>query len=200
MADNYYKEYGDLYKKAQDIGQYKMFLFDVKGSKGFARDNCILFAQNINNFVDAVTKDLLDMEKLLNKRILHRHLENFDNYNKETDKNKVVLSKNQRIDYSREVYRSDSINPLFWLGDMMHFIIERDSISDKVFFDIFEKQKEKFIPDYDLHYKSGYYETDVWAESGSKFSRIHCIPVLEQLAKQNKELIVTIKKANDLEK
>lgn len=73
----------------------------------------------------------------------------------------------------------------------MYFIIIRDSISDEEFFAILQKNKNMIIPRYDLHYASGYYETDVWAESSEKFSRIYCIPILEEIAKKSKLLITT---------
>jgi len=185
IKNRYWEEYKDLYEQAQKSGKYKMFLFDVVGSKKIFSNNYALFKKVIT-FVDAVTNDLLNLEKKLNKKILHRHIENFKNYNIKTDKDKVVLCVKQHGERTKDLYRTDSLNPLFWLGDLMHFIIECDSIPDKTFYEIFEKNKKEIIPNINFHHKSGYYETDVWAESGSKFSRIYCIPVLEYLAK-NKE-------------
>ena len=196
LKDNYWEEYKDLYQKAQSTGMYKMFLFDVVGSKKIYKDNSIAF-ENIIKFVDSVTFDLLNLEKKLNKKILHRHIDNYLQYDKENDKDKVVLCEKQLVDYPKELYRTDELNPLFWLGDLIHFIIERDSITDKTFYDIFEKNRKKLVPNINFHHKSGYYETDTWAESGSKFSRIYCIPVLEYLAK-NKEVDDIKHSENDL--
>jgi hypothetical protein len=197
MSNRYWKEYGDLYKKAQKTGQYKMFLFDVVGSRKLYADNPVLLNNNLVKFTDSVTKDLLKLEKVLNKKILHRHLEDSSNYNVENDKDKVILCKRQRADYPTEFYRSDSINPHFGLGDMIYFIIERGSIADKTFYEIFEKNHKAIIPNYEFYHKAGYYETDVWAESDTKFSRIYCIPILEYLCKQDKNLIVTNEKEED---
>jgi len=186
IKNRYWEEYKDLYEQAQKSGKYKMFLFDVVGSKKIFSNNFTAY-ENFIKFIDSVTNDLLELEKTLNKKILHRHLENLDTYNIETDKNKVVLCVKQHGVRTKDLYRTDSLNPLFWLGDLVHFIIERDSIPDKTFYEIFETNKKELIPNINFHHKSGYYETDVWAESGSKFSRIHCIPVLEYLAKNKQK-------------
>lgn len=194
MSDNYLKEYGKLYKDAQKNGQYKMFLFDVIESKKWAAIDGYFFRDKMMEFINSVTKDILDMEKKLNKKILHRHMENMDNYDKETDKDKVVLYEKSKSNSNiHRIYRADCLNPNFFLGDLIYFILIRDSITDEEFYDIFQKNKEKFIPKYDFHHKSGYYETDVWSESNQKFSRIYCLPILEQLSKLSKTTIQPIK-------
>lgn len=189
MSDQYYKQYGGLFKKAQSTGDFKMFLFDINDSKKLCKSNPTAFMQNIIRFVDSSTQGLLNLESEMGHKILHRHLENFDGYTAETDKDKVVLCKNQRKGIPHDIYRYDSINPLFWMSDMIVFIINKGSISDETFYEIILKNKAKYIPDYDMHYASGFYETDVWAESYNKFSRIYCIPVLEYLSKQSNKLI-----------
>jgi len=186
----FFDQYGDLYKKAQINGEYKMFLFDVKDSKKISQIKEINFHQSLVSFVNRVTFDLLKLEQKLGRKILHRDLESFDNYNVREHKDKVVLQRTQGKNVPT-VYRYDCQNPLFWFGDMMYFIILRDSISDEEFFSVVQKNKNMIIPRYDLHYASGYYETDVWAESREKFSRTYCIPILEELAKKSKKLVVS---------
>lgn len=189
-VSDYLKRYGALYLRAQSTGNYKMFLFDVKDSKKHSIAQPVDFYRNMIKFVNAVTNDLLIKEKELGKKILHRHLENFDNYDIDRDEDKVVLLKRQSQQRGKG-YRYDCQNPLYWMGDLMHFIILRDSISDEEFYSILQKNKDKIIPKYDLHHSKGYYETDAWGESDEKFSRIYCIPILEEFSKQPKNIITS---------
>lgn len=191
----YFEQYGDLYKEAQTTGKYKMFLLDVKNSKKILQIKGINFHQSLVSFVNCVTEDLLKLEKKLGRKILHRDLESFNNYNVNEHKNKVVLQRTQGKNVPK-VYKYDCQNPLLWFGDMMYFIIIRDSISDEKVFEILQKNKNLIVPRYDLHYASGYYETDIWAESGEKFSRTYCISILNELAKKSKLLITTKNKDN----
>jgi hypothetical protein len=187
IENRYLREYYDLYIRAQKTGKYKVFLFDVVGSRKIYANSPIALDYGLIKFTNAVTKDLLQLEKTLGKKILHRHIEEKQHYDAKKDRDKVLLCKNQRGCRPKNITRIDSINPLFWMGDLVQFTIERDSIPDKTFYDIFEKNRKEIIPTFQFYHKSGYYETDVWAESDSKFSRIYCIPILEYLAKNPKK-------------
>jgi hypothetical protein len=192
MPRYYYESYKDLYKAAQSKGKYKMFLFDVKDSRIHVARDKKNFCIKIIDFIDEVTFELLELEKKIGHKILHRELEREDL--KDQDKiidDKVILLRNQVRGRFNVAGRIDQYNPLFWQGDMIHFIINRDSISDSEIMKIFQRNKDKFIPDYDLHLKSAYYETDVWLKSSEEFSRVYCVPVLEYLAKASKKLLVT---------
>ena len=186
----YLKYYRDQFKKAQQVGNFKMILFDVKDSKKWSEKDDFAFYEHLISFLNGVTKDLLASEKISGKKILHRHLESPFLYDIDEDKDKVILQEKQ-YQYLPKLYRFDCLNPLLWQGDMMHIIVLRNSISDEELFAVLQKNKDKYIPNYDLHYAQGYYETHVWAESGEKLSRIYCIPILEELAKTSNKLFQT---------
>lgn len=192
MADNYYEEYKDLYNVAQTTGQYKMFLLDVKGSKIHSKRDKMDFYNGILNFVNKTTSDLLNLEAEVGHQILHRELEMSDLEENQNLQDKVVLARSQHNKMKKNsVFRTDQLNPLYWMGDLIHFIVKKDSISDEKFIDILQQNKDNIIPNYDFHFIAGYYETDVWSESSDKFSRVYCIPVLEQLCKTNGLLLET---------
>lgn len=192
MADNYYEEYKDLYLAAQTKGKYKMFLLDVKNSKIHSSRDKMEFYNGISKFVDKTTSDLLNLEMEKGHKILHRHLETSDLKKEQNLKDKVVLAKSQRTEIKENsLFRLDQLNPLHWMGDLIHFIVEKDSISDEDFTKILQNNKDAIIPNYDFHFINGYYETDVWSDSSDKFSRVYCIPVLEQLSKKQATLLET---------
>lgn len=191
----YYKQYKDLYMQAQtdsSKGKYKIFLFDIKESKIHSTRDGLDFYTDIKNFTNKTTTDLLKLEKIKGHKILHRHLEVADLKENEQVKDKVVLLRHQNdTKFNKSIFRYDQFNPVFWMGDLIHFIIERDSVSDSEFMQFIQKNKDSIIPNYDLHFASGYYETDVWYESSKKFSRVYCIPVLDELSKKSKHLITS---------
>lgn len=191
---HYFDQYKNLYLQAQTSGKYKMFLFEAKQKN----ENLKIYDSNqfIINFVNYVAEDLLKLEKKLNKKILHRHLESFENYDFIEDKDKVVLQKKQGKDLPK-IYRFGCQNPILLTKDTVCFIILRDSISDEEFFSIVQKYKNRMIPRYDLRHAEGYYETDAWAEANQKLLRLHCMPVLEEILKKSKKILTT---KNDLEK
>lgn len=162
-----------------------MFLLDVKDSKTHSQRDKMMFYNGIIEFVNKTTTDLLNLEKVKGCKILHRHLETKDIKGDQIIKDKVVLARSQYDlkNNTKSLYRTDQINPLFWMGDLMHFIIVKDSITDAEMMQILQTNKDAIIPNYDLHTISGYYQTDIWTKSDTEFSRIYCIPVLEQLAK-----------------
>ncbi len=188
-----FQEYKKEYVKAQKDGAYKMFYFDVQGSRIHSVRDKELFYQSLTEFVNKSTKDLLELEKLRGTEILHRNMEIKDldiNSNKKVE-NTVILAETQEEIWkvSKNVLRVDSFNPIYWMADAMHFIVNRDSISDEEFMSILQKNKDELIPNYDLHMASAYYETDVWIHE--PLSRVYCIPILDELSKLNKNKFKT---------
>lgn len=146
----------------------------------------------MQTLVTNVTSDLLQLEEERGVKILHRHLNAEDLQDGVVAKDKVVLRKTQTTKINnKSIEKTDQINPLFSQGDLIYFIINRNSISTEEFINVFQHNKDVNIPNYDLHFKMGYYETDVWENSHKQFSRIYCIPILEELCKDSKELIIT---------
>lgn len=189
---HYYKQYKDLYHASQSTGKYQVFLFDVKGSREHFLKNPREFNNAMQALVTNTTADLLQLEEERKVKILHRHLNAEDLQEGVVAKDKVVFLKTQKtkINYG-SIEKTDQLNPLFSQGDLVYFIINRDSISTEEFMSVFQRNKDATIPNYDLHYKIGYYETDIWENSHKEFSRIYCIPVLEELCKDSKQLITT---------
>lgn len=196
MSKTYYDEYKDLYIASQtdkSKAKYKMFLFDVKSSKTHSKREGVDFYYALEKFLNKITADLLNLEKVKGHKILHRHVEVSELKEGEVLSDKVVLAKTQDDrNINNLLFRYDQINPLFWMGDLMHFTVNAGSISDDEIMKIIKDNKDNIIPNYDLHFASGYYETDVWAESSEKFSRVYCIAVLEELSKKNKPLTTEI--------
>lgn len=42
-----------------------------------------------------------------------------------------------------------------------------------------------------MYQASAYYDTDIWSESGNKFSRTYCIATLNELCKINNNLLTS---------
>lgn len=199
MPNEYYKQYKKVFEKAHQTGKYKMFLFDVKSSKTHAKIDGENFYLSLREFVDEIVKELLRNEKQKGHKILHREASIEDLNTNQGVKDNVVLLKTQNSYIGKKVYRIDQCNPLLWLGDMIHVIVLRNSISDAEFYSVVQKCKDKTIPNYDLHYAHGYYHTDKWFAPNDELSRVYCIPILEYLCKENKKLITTSKN-NQIEK
>lgn len=195
MSGSYYKDYKDLYLASQtdkSKANYKVFLFDVKNSKIHSKNDGIAFYRSLEQFVNKTTADLLWLEKVKGHKILHRHVESSDLKESEILKDKVMLARTQDDCKNHNLLLwYDQINPLLWMGDLMHFIVEAESISDNDFMKIVKENKDNIIPNYDLYFGSAFYETDVWAYSSVQFSRVYCIPLLEELSKKSKSLLTT---------
>lgn len=193
----YYDQYKELYEEAQtdkNKGKYKAFVFDVKGSKVHSSRDNDKFYEGLWSFFDETVNNLLELEKVRGHKIIHRHLELKDIKEGERVLDKVALLRSieeLKQPHSNKILRADQLNPAWWLGDSIYFIVERDSISDKEFMQIIQKNKDNTIPNYDLYFASGYYETDVWAESSDKFSRTYCLVVLDELAKKYNKIITS---------
>ena len=73
------------------------------------------------SFVNRVTFDLLKLEQKLGRKILHRDLESFDNYNVREHKDKVVLQRTQGKNVPKCI--DMTVKTLYFgFGDMMYFI------------------------------------------------------------------------------
>lgn len=180
-----YNEYNDMFESAQKKGKYLMHVFDVKDSKKISSIIGQEFYERLMIFTNSLTKDLLELEKQTNTKILHRDIDDIEkvNYDKNADINKIILNKTQRKP-NVSIIRDDTLNPIFWLGDLMQFTVLKGSISDEKFLSIVQKNKDNIIPNYNLHYAKGYYETDDWTKGDKEYFRGYCALYLSDLSKK----------------
>lgn len=153
-------EYSDMWEKAQENGNYKLFVFDLKDSRkqGY-------FYPRIQLFLYRVYFRIKDLEKERNAQIFHTS----EKFNKGD--------------------RMDLLEPFFILGDLFGFTVLRGSISDQEVCEIAKETKQELNLPYQFYFSSGFYETDDYGEGGEKYFRGYCIQFLEHQAKKNKIMI-----------
>ena len=153
-------EYNNMFKRAQREGMYQMFLFDLKGSR-----NAGYFHPNINLLLYGIYFRIKDLEKTMDKKILHQN---------------SIFNKGDR---------GDLMEPFFLLGDLFGFTIIRNSLSEECIYNIFKDLKRELDLKYEFYYDTGFYETDNYIEAGEKYFRGYCMGYLEDRAK-NKEFLL----------
>lgn len=149
-----YKEYDDLYEKAQGLGKYHIFLFDIKGSR------------NLDPSIFPKTKKLLSN--------VYGRLVKLES---ETGKKILYLPK-------RKEFRGDSIEPIHTYAETIGFTTFRDSIQLIEVLRIWEEEKMRLNIEFDFHFAEGDYETDDWELGNKQYFRGYCIAKLDELSKK----------------
>ena len=89
-----------------------------------------------------------------------------------------------------EEIRGDTIEPIFFMGDLLVFTTIRDSIDSEEVYEIFQEVKKDLkLEHYKFHFANGYYETDDYAKGDKEYFRGYCMAYLENKAKESEELI-----------
>ena len=159
-----WENYNHMWDKAQREGKYRLFLFDLKGSRKHYYDGDDMY-QNLRNLLDSVYGKIKELEKIRGYKILHT--------------SKYLDGK-----------RGDTIEPVVFMGDLMVFTTLRGRISSKEVYRIFtESKKELNLTRYQFHFANGYYETDKYVEGDQKYFRGYCMGYLNHIAKQKKCLL-----------
>ena len=133
-----WREYEDLYAKAQDTGKMHLYLFDLKDSQNhyYAKDN---MRENLEKLLNRIYKRLKELERERGHKILHD-------------------SKFLNIEGS---IRADTFEPSVFMGDLMVFTTIRDSIDAEEVYQLFSEAKSSLgLNHYEFHFANGYYETD----------------------------------------
>lgn len=163
MFNMSYYEFFDLFEKAQTKKcPFRAFTFDVIASR--TQKEYIKNPEKHIKFANAVYKALLEEELKTGKIILLK------------DENNIPL----------EIFTSDinKRNPIL-LGDMVTYFVHEGSITQKRMIEIFVETMNKFNINYGFHYDSGAYETNDYAEGGSKLFKGYLPPILENKSKHN---------------
>lgn len=181
-----YREYKDMFYKAQKNGKYHMFVYDIANSrKGFTVEERISVLRLIFNVYERIEK----IEKAENRTILHRSEDLVECKLKRKIENGVET---YIYDHSAEVnarfQRADLYEPFYLLGDLYGFTIERGSLTEDQIDTIFEEEKTKLGIKQEFHKSNGFYETDKYEEGSELYFRGYCIQQLEEIGKIEKEI------------
>ena len=177
-----YKEYIDLFQKAQIEGQYHMFVYDIVNSR---KDLTIEERGKIVKLIFEVYKKIEEIEENEHRSILHKSKKLIQG------KLKVEQTGNgeiYRFDYTGlqndEKSRPDLLEPFYLAGDLYGFTIQRGTLNQGQVDYIFEREKEKLEIKRDFHKANGYYETDNYEEADKFYFRGYCIQQLEKISKK----------------
>lgn len=181
-----YKEYVELFKRAQIDGQYHMFVYDVIDS----RQNLTTEERgNIVKLIFEVYKKIEEIEEKEHRSILHK--------SKNLVQGQIKMKKTEsgeiyEFDYTNLIkeknIRPDLLEPFYLIGDLYGFTIQRETLNPEQVDYIFEKERKKLGIKSNFHKSNGYYETDKYEEANTKYFRGYCIQQLEELSKkQNNE-------------
>ncbi len=169
-----YKYYYDLYLKAQENNaKYRMFCFNVKNHCRLNKN--IPYLPHLTKLIDDVTKDVLLLEKKLEKEIFARDGD-------------IIFVERQKDKKNTPTYRLTNMlfNPNNIDGHLIYFCVHNDSISEEDFLKIFTKNYEKLNLNYVFHYATGLYETNNYIDGGKKYYRGFCVRQLNEIAHKNK--------------
>jgi len=162
-----YEEYLDLFYNAQKHEcPYRAFMFDVvnsKNEKGYYNNRSSYF-----KLIFSVIKEIKVLEIKENKKILL------------DDENNIFFTKNKGD--------QNLSNPML-LGDMVCFFVKENSISTEQMKKIFSRCMEKENINYNFHFATGAYETNIYAEGSTKLFKGYTAQILEKISKNNKILI-----------
>ena len=170
-----YCEYIDMFLNTQKKQcPYRAFTFDVVNSRNEQR---YLNAKGKHfSFLDCVYSLLEHEEQKTGKIILLK-----DNFNRK----QVLLDQtynSKRKDVA--VKNGNNYNPMI-LGDMVTFFVHNGSISSERMLHLFAEALRKFNINYSFHFLTGVYETNNYAEGGSKLYKGYMPQILENLSKKN---------------
>ena len=177
-----YKEYVDLFQKAQIEGQYHMFVYDIVNSR---KDLTVEERGKIVKLIFEVYKKIEKLEEKEHRSILHK--------SKKLIQGKLKVEKGEdgeiyKFDYTglqnNNETRPDLLEPFYLVGDLYGFTILKGTLNQGQVDYIFEKEKEKLGIKRDFHKANGYYETDNYEEADKLYFRGYCIQQLEELSKK----------------
>ena len=182
-----WKEYIDLFKSAQKRDcKYRLFLFD--GVKHRYFEDQSKYHSDLYKLTDNVLKDIIKLEKESNILIFDR------------DGDAIFV---KTLDETRDNPKHklnhmggpSLFNACFWLGDLIHFAVYNNSISEEEFMYIFKNNLKDLNLNYRFHYGTALYETDIFSESLNKLYRGYAIPVLEsQIHEKSKTSEIFVEK------
>lgn len=170
-------EYNDLFLLAQDSGKYHVFTFDIVGSKKMDTQTRRDAQIKSIKLIKGIYSVLSNIQEKLNRKIL------------------VFEDGFVPFDSPLPRYEFGMKQEPFILGDVFGFTIYRDSLDTDTVLSIYEYFKESLEIDFEYHLANGYYETNNYAEGGTKCFRGYCIDLLSNYHKEN-----TIKDLNRLRK
>ena len=161
-------EYNDLFLKAQEIGQYHVFTFDIIDSKKMDSIKRKEAQKKIIELIYLIYDSIKYLEVIKNQKILVFENDFIYGFPFNTEKPKFIFG-----------YKYEP----FLLSDVIGFTVYRDSISVNDVLLLFEDLKKQLDIDFDFHCANGYYETNNWNEAHEKYFRGHCIDMLSNLHK-----------------
>ncbi len=164
-----YREYDDLYEKAQQKGKYRMFSFDMVNSKRIGVNRKYIQLLTIKAILNVYNR-LKCLEEQLNRKILHTN----DNFFSFDD----IPSSGQMISYFMEPFN---------MGDQFGFTIINNSIESELVYKIWQEEKEKVGLKVKFHYADVLYETDNYEQGNELYFRGYCISKVEEVSKQKKK-------------
>ena len=109
----------------------------------------------------------------------------------EINTNKKILLKdtlNQKFDITKPRVNNNEYNPMI-LGDMLTFFVYNDSITTQRMLEIFSTALNMCNINYPFHFKTGVYQTNVYAEGTSKLYKGYMPQLLEKLSKKDDFII-----------
>jgi len=162
-------EYNDLFIKAQEIGNYHVFVFDIVDSKKMNNKERYIAQQKMINLMLKIYNSIKKIEQNQNKKILVFE-EDFIFWNQ---------GKLNGFGFKYEP---------FLHGDMFGFTIYRDSLSKDIVYDLFKKYKKELDIDFYFHTCDGYYETNDYGKGNELYFRGYCIDTLSKMHKTYKNL------------
>lgn len=166
-------EYNDLYLKCQDTGIYHMFVFDMIGSKKMSPQYRLESQYKMIELMNKIYETLEVLETKLNKKILV------------FDRDFVTYKSN--LPYKGFGFKQEP----FLFGDTFGFTIYRDSLDEKLIYDIYFKIKKELNIEFDFHLSNGYYETNNYLEGQKKYFRGYCMDLLSTFHKKDTQLELT---------
>ena len=187
-----YHEYYDLYYKCQDYAPYHLFTFDIVGSKNLYAQGDSTYISKISVLIYNLYKKIETIEKNQNRQILHRspfivhpELLTFEN-NLEYLSSPKEVGKFIKLNNIKCLITPDHTEPFQVCGDTVGLTILRGTLTEKEVYNLFDQTKEELNIPYKFHYANGYYETDLYAEGGTKLYRGYIIPMLSNKHKKKK--------------
>ena len=177
-------EYLDLFLDCQKRKcPYRAYLFDIKNSGKHFSD--IENFRKFHKFVTYMTTKLYEMN---------------------TDSQQVFRCDENNIPRLPEFEKKlknivgpNSVSNPFILGDCACFYVNEDSITQKEVLKLAVSAMKKFDIDFEFHFLSGKYETDVYEEGGRKMYKGYMPRILEDLSKKSSQVISRNTKFEELE-
>ncbi len=161
-----YNEYIDMFHEVQNRKcPYRAFTFDVVNSRN-QTEYLETRATKFFEFIDCIYFLLESEENKESKRILLK-----DKFNRKFE-----------ITKSRE--NNNEYNPMI-LGDMLTFFVYNGSITTQKMLEIFATALTMCDINYPFHFKTGVYQTNIYAEGSNKLYKGYMPQLLENLSKKD---------------